>query len=159
TRIYVIGGVITALPGVSNKVYYAPVNGDGSLGAWITNTTTLPAALEFASGVVNKGFIYVIGGIRSDGSYRTEGYDAPINPDGSVGAWNTTSALPQTLALSSAILYNGAVNDTIFVIGGATNAFTNTNKVYFADVLGGGGLSVWSTSVGGDLPDAFSSHA
>lgn len=158
TRIYAIGGY-DETGAVSNKIFYAPILGDGSVGAWVTNTVDLPAGLKFASGVVNKGRIYVIGGIQGDGTYSTEVHQGAIQSDGSILSWPPVSTLPQPLALSAAVVYNGTNTDTIFLLGGALSAITNTASVLFADINPGtGALLGWNSSPG-ILPEAFSSHA
>ena len=158
TRVYVLGGQ-TASFVISNKIYYAPLNADGSLGAWSTNAVTLPVGVFFASSVVNRNYIYIIGGMDSLNKLHNEVYRAPINGDGSIGTWALVSTLPKANALSAAVAFDGTNADTLYVLGGATSLISNTSDVYFADVNPADGtLSAWSTSTG-VLPEAFSSHA
>ncbi len=156
--LYAVGGYLYPSFQISNRIFYAPINGDGSVGAWLTNTVNLPVALSFPSGVIFNNRMYVIGGTDTGGIYRSEAYSAPLSGDGSVGAWRAEASLPQPLARTAAVVFSGAISNTIYVLGGATSAVTNTLNVYFADITGGGALTPWQTS-NGNLPNAFSSHA
>ena len=61
--IYSIGG--DNPPTQLNTVQYAPINNSGTLGTWVTSTYTLPLAVEYASSVINNGYIYIMGGCTS----------------------------------------------------------------------------------------------
>lgn len=107
--------------GVSNKVYYAKVNEDGSTGEFIEGGE-MPAYLRGHSLLVHNGFIYIIGGIVQfappcvypdpdcvmpvpnpdpstfkyviDETELNENvYFAVINPDGTIGTWQETAPL------------------------------------------------------------------
>jgi hypothetical protein len=61
--LYVVGGSDgAASPARQSTVYYAKLNGDGTLGKWQTATNALPAGRSAQSTVVANGYIYVIGG-------------------------------------------------------------------------------------------------
>ena len=97
--IYELGGGNSSID--QSTVYYAPLNSNGSVGAW-TSTTALPQALQSATSVVYNGYIYELGGNNS-GPYQSTVYYAPLNSNGSVGTWTSTTALPQLtlMALSA----------------------------------------------------------
>ena len=57
--IYEIGG---DNPSNSTLVQYAPINADGTLGAWQTSTSSLPTGESGATSVVANGYVYEIGG-------------------------------------------------------------------------------------------------
>ncbi len=157
TRIYVLGGEDSTFA-ISRQIYYAPLNPNGSVGAWVTNPISLPVELWFSSVVVNRNYIYVIGGETSTNAPRNQVYRAPINPGGDIGAWAPVSLLPQPNAQGAAVVYNGTVTDTIYVIGGAISTTLNSQYVYFADINpADGSLSAWITSTG-SLPTAFQGH-
>jgi hypothetical protein len=59
-NIYVIGGRSGSAP--VSTVMYNKVNGDGSLGQWITSAYSLPAARQGASSLMSIGYIWTIGG-------------------------------------------------------------------------------------------------
>lgn len=127
--VYVMGGYASGGP--IDGVYYAPLNGDGSVGSWTTSPNSLPQALDAAGSVVYDGFVYVIGGFGSGGTLQTV-YYAPLNSDGSVGSWITSSnSLPQPLQFESAVSYNGYV----YVLGGSDGE-VDVNNVYYAPITG-----------------------
>ncbi len=155
SRVYVLGG-FNQTGNSSNQIFYAALNGDGSLGAWATNPINLPAGTHYATGVVHRDRVYLIGGIQTS-SFRREIYQAQINNDGSLGAWSAVSPLPQPLALAAAVVYHGTISDTLYVLGGAKDQSNNSANVYFADINPDGSLTTWITSTG-TLPEGFSSH-
>ncbi len=111
--VYVMGGMNNSGNSSFNTVYYAPLNSNGSVGSWTTSTNTLPQALGGATSVTYNGYVYVMGG--DNGSYLNTVYYAPLNSNGSVGSWTTsTSTLPQGLYGATSVTYNGYV----YVMGG-----------------------------------------
>ena len=134
---YVIGGDNGG--SLVNTVYYAPLNLNGTVGAW-TATTTLPQTLSASTSVVYNGYVYVMGG--QHGALVNTVYSAPLNPDGTVGAWTTSvvNTLPQTINGSTSIAYDGY----IYVMGGFNSTYQNT--VYSAPV-NDGTVGVWATSL------------
>lgn len=112
--LYVVGGVSGL--GFMNDVQYAPINADGSLGAWQT-TTSFNTPRMFQNAVAYNDYIYVLGGegATSSTTYADVQF-APLSANGAVGNWST-SATPLTSAryLSGCTVYQGY----IYVIGGA----------------------------------------
>jgi hypothetical protein len=110
--LYAIGGIDGSGTTVST-VYYSKVALDGSNGAWQT-TTALPSAIHSASAVVFRGFVYVTGGADGANAPKPTALRAAVNPDGTLGAWQTISALP------SGVAYQGLVNfgPYLFAVGG-----------------------------------------
>jgi hypothetical protein len=120
--VYVIGGY----DGASNlsEVLYAPLNADGTVGAWKA-TTSMPAARNSPAATIYKGKIYITGGSVS-GTATTDVLYAQIDAakDISMSAWATTtqlgagkgSASTQILTRSGpgSAVYNGY----IYVVGG-----------------------------------------
>ncbi len=146
--IYEIGGY----SGTSaySTVYYAPINSNGSLGAWVNDTTNpLPQATKSATSVEYNGYVYILGGSSGSANYSTV-YYAPINSDGSLGAWvnDTASPLPQTIENATSVVYNGY----IYEIGGYTTAALTT--VYYAPVNADGSLGAWVNDTASPLPQA-----
>jgi N-acetylneuraminic acid mutarotase len=137
--VYVMGGVDSG--GLVSTVYSAPLNSDGSVGAWTTEANALPQPLANSNSVVYNGYIYVIGGY--DGSFVDTVYSAPLNPDGSVGAWTTeANALPKTLSNPATVVYNGYV----YVMGGF-DGINRQSTVYSAPLNPDGSVGVWTTEV------------
>lgn len=101
--VYVLGGYTSTY---SDAVYYAKLNSDGTVGAWSTSTNVLPQGLEQLTATAYDGFVYAIGGDNGSGTSAAV-YYAPINTNGSIGAWQTaTNPLPQGLYTSSSTAYN-----------------------------------------------------
>jgi len=114
--LYAIGGLDGTGASVST-VYYSKVALDGSNGTWQT-TTPLPAALHSASAVVFRGYIYLTGGADAQNAPTSAAWRAAVNPDGTIGTWQTLSPLAGGLA------YQGLVNfgPYLYAVGGDANA-------------------------------------
>jgi hypothetical protein len=113
--------------------------------AW-TETAPLPFGITDHQVLVHNGYMYSFGG-RKDGS-ATENraistvFYAPVNPDGSVGAWATTTPLPDTRATHGAAVWNGR----IYVWGGWDDDYTTMPTCYYTTVNANGTLNAWTTS-------------
>jgi N-acetylneuraminic acid mutarotase len=145
--VYVMGG----FDGTNRQsaVYSAPLNPDGSVGVWTTEANALPQVRSDLYSVVYNGHIYAIGGYDGIDVVSTV-YSAPLNPDGSVGAWTTeSSALPQGSAGATSVVYNGHV----YVMGGYDN-FGLVSTVYSAPLNPDGSLGTWTTESNA-LPQAL----
>lgn len=141
--VYVIGGGGPVWGGRSeqNTVYYASINSDGTIGNW-GSTTLLPERIVGAAGVVWDGRIYVAGGWNGF-SRQDEVYFAEINEvDGSLGNWQTTTALPLTLNLMCALAYDGA----IYIIGGIHSHVPQSSAYYALIDETDGTLGVWTAT-------------
>ncbi|MBU0491677.1 MAG: DUF11 domain-containing protein [Chloroflexi bacterium] len=117
-RIYVVGGWDQVnMTGFFNTVSHAPINADGTLGAWST-TTALPKGIVFARMVALNGRLYVLGGQQWDAPNALNTvYHAEPDPVTGViapGGWLTTTVLPnQTYGHMVATF-----GDRIYVAGG-----------------------------------------
>ena len=144
--VYVIGGMD------NNKdvatVYYAPVNPDGSIGAWKT-TTKLPQGRRTVRPAFYNGFVYLAGGNSgfAAGSFHDEVYVARVNGDGTLGAWQSTTRLPATQTSHSTLAYNGY----LYIVGGNVGLGC-TGKVLYAPIRADGTLGSWQSTAG--LPEA-----
>ena len=138
--LYVIGGQNgSGTP--QSTVYYTTLNSDGSTGTWTTNTHPLPQTVTLETAVVYNGYVYVMGGYNGSSNVSTV-YYAPINADGSIGTWTTsTHTLPQGLSNATSVVYNGYV----YVMDG-TNGSSYLNTVYYAKLNTDGSIGTWSTN-------------
>ena len=127
-RVYLLGGYTNGF--VSSTVYTAPINLDGTLGAW-TTSTSLPSAVTYSQAIVTKNRVYLLGGIITS-SYSSTVYTAPINLDGTLGAWTTSTSLPSNLAVSQAIV----TKNRVYLLGGVING-GYSSTVYTAPITGG----------------------
>lgn len=133
----------------------AVIQAGGDIAAW-SGTSALPdptafhavvVATPFNSKVNGDGYVYCIGGINEIGGQPTSMvYRAPINTDGSLGAWTLSSSLPTPLHSHGAVIFLSS----IYVAGGATNDNEPVSLVYRADIDSTGELSAWQvmTSLG-----------
>ncbi len=179
--IYIVGGSNSTLDECEdevsisttscNDIQYAPVNADGSLGAW-----TIDAGDRFDTPRVDhssfayNGYLYVAGGVGGAGNSAcdtevepatTKCNDvqyAPINSDGSIGSFTTDAGDRFDYARSAlmAVAYNGY----IYITGGNNAESTDTechdaglgnnldvcNDVQFASIAGDGSLGSFSAT-------------
>ena len=139
-RVYLLGGYTGAA--YTSVVYTAQINTDGTLGAWSTGTA-LPINLAYSQVITTKNRVYLLGG-RNDTAYVATTYTAPINTDGTLGAWVAGSAIPGALGQSQAVV----TKNRVYLLGGVSSAV-----VYTAPVNTDGTLGTWTT--GTSLPGAF----
>ena len=140
-HVYVIGGSDNTGSNIINTVYSAPLNPDGSVGAWTTEANSLPSPAWGASAATSNGHVYVIGGSDNTGSNIINTvYSAPLNPDGSVGAWTTeANSLPSPVFIATSAVYNGHV----YVIGGS-DANNILSSVYSTTLNSDGSIGSWT---------------
>jgi N-acetylneuraminic acid mutarotase len=151
--VYELGGITGSITGSNyqSTVYYAPINANGSVGAWVTDSANpLPRAQDRATSVVYNGYVYEFGGINGSNDQSTV-YYAPINANGSVGAWVTDSAnpLPQVLHGATSVAYNGYVYEF-----GGINGSNDQSTVYYAPINANGSVGAWVTDSANPLPQA-----
>jgi len=175
THIYTFGGNTAASGVLSGKsanvasVYSNTIN-DGTGGttagtlaaaSWTTETNALPEARGFAAGAFADGFnsmvssagvVYVLGGLDSTGVASSTVYYTTLSSTGAIGAWATTTALPQALYAFGAVVFHGA----LYVAGGNDGADTPAATVYSAQINSDGTLGTWSTLP--SLPAAVAYH-
>ena len=119
-------------------VDYVPINANGTLGSW-TATTSLPTGTDNATSVVYNGYVYEIGGYNGSAVVATVDY-APINANGTLGAWTTTTSLPAVNYAATSVVYNGY----IYEIGGRDSYALAT--VDYAPINANGTLGSWTTT-------------
>jgi hypothetical protein len=105
-----------------NDVQYAPINANGTIGTWAA-TASFTTARRGPSAVAYNGYMYILGGYNGT-SYFNDVQYAPINANGTIGSWTTTTGLPFARYLFGAVAYNGHM----YVMGGydGTNSFNDT---------------------------------
>ncbi len=140
--IYVIGGQINSTDQAgSNKVYIASVNSTtGAVGTWTTAANNLPQALFGLTATVHNGFLYVAGGVGSNGAPVSAVYSAAINSDGTLGAWTTAANALSARAFGTMFVFGG----TMYYIDGDVNTGVAPNtqdigdtSVYYASAIRG----------------------
>ena len=149
--IYVISGenAPSGSDVISDKIHYAKINTDGSLGTW--SEATLPKPLWFMEAEAVGNYLIVFAGLDgwSNTTVQTAVYSAPLNPsDGSIGTWTTqANSLPVGFYGSASCVYG----NTIYTAGGRFSGAVESDRVYWAEVdTATGTVGVWQT---GSLPD------
>jgi N-acetylneuraminic acid mutarotase len=147
--VYEIGGYNSSAGGSVSTTYYAPLNANGTIGTWNTSTS-LPVALYKASTALYDGYLYVMGGVTTSTTVATT-YYAPLNANGTIGTWNTSTSLPQTLSAPSSVVFGGY----IYTIGGYNPSSNCQSTVYYAQVDPAGVTTAYSATT--NLPEITSS--
>jgi N-acetylneuraminic acid mutarotase len=126
--IYVVGGQAnsTDAPGGTNTVYMSPVNPTtGAVGTWTALSSTLPQSLVGPAVTVYNGQMYVVGGLIPGGVPSATVYSAPINSDGTLGNWSTsTNVYPTAVSFATTFGFGG----NLYVFDGDTNSSTDPNE-------------------------------
>ena len=111
--VYIIGGHGGATQLAS--VERALINADGTVGQFADTGKPLQTARYLHSSIVVGGYLYVMGGIGAAGEL-TSVERAPINADGSLGAFVTLTDTPlQAVQVGQT---NLVIGDQLYVIGG-----------------------------------------
>jgi N-acetylneuraminic acid mutarotase len=135
SRVYLLGG--STFAGLSSTVYTAPINSDGTIGAWTTDASSLPVALSQSSQIVTNSRVYLLGGLASTGSNNIA-YSAPINADGTLGSWASSGSCP-AVKQSQAVV----VNNRAYLLGGVNSAGADSAATWTAQVNPDGTLGSW----------------
>jgi len=115
--IYVLGGYNApgGVPTNLASIERVSINPDGSLNAWQPLAQSLPQGMHAFSALENNGWLYIIGGRNNNTSFSSV-YRAPINADGTFGAWITEPSLNISRDGFGAAIVNGK----IYITGGIT---------------------------------------
>jgi len=134
-KVYLIGGFTGNL--YSSTVYFASINSDGTLGPWSTGPS-LPEPISDAQVIVTTNTIYLVGGYNGANWLATI-YTATINPDGTLGAWAATDALPDVLGGSHLVV----TSNRVYLLGGKTDATNVVSTVYSAPINSDETIGPW----------------
>lgn len=116
-NIYLLGGHVHN----DNKVSYGDVEmshilSDGGLSSWSIEKTILQNPRFIASSFTMNNYLYILGG--HDGAVRLDSVEfSHLGPDGHVGPWQYTAALPSARDGSAVVTHNNIV----YVLGGIDN--------------------------------------
>jgi hypothetical protein len=149
SRVYLLGGGQGRYDSSSTIVYTAPINSDGTLGTWTTDSNSLPGTLSYSQAIVTKSRVYLLGGWN--GNAVSTVYTAPINSDGTIGSWAVGTSLPGVLFSSQAVV----TKSRVYLLGGGQGGWNSASTtVYTAPINSDGTLGTWTT--GTSLPGVFS---
>jgi hypothetical protein len=134
--IYILGGY--GVNGVLNTIQRASFDADGNLTSSWSNVGTLPAAIYGMGYIATKGRFYLISGYNDTFYVPSTVYSAPINSDGTLGAFRTETSLPDGRYFHVCFV----IKDKLYAVGG--NNFSNsTNTVYRTTINNDGTLNNW----------------
>jgi hypothetical protein len=125
--LYVIGGQESSLgaPGGTATVFMASVDPNaGTVGTWTQLSTTLPEPLVGPAVALFNGNVYVVGGLRPDGTPTPNAYSAQVKSDGTLSAWSPSANLySPAVSFAPAFGFGGK----LYVLGGDGGTSTNPN--------------------------------
>ena len=152
TQLIVMGGRNNN--GVSDKMYAASLNEDGSIGVWQELPITLPQPCWGLRAVDALGSLYIIGGANTDteNDATDKVYRLTVSALGEVSAITEVTSLPEARNGHAATVYDSK----IIVTGGYDATFSQKNTVYCATVNLDGTLGAWTTQTA--LPNAIYGH-
>ena len=137
--LYVAGGYRQAIiQQIRDDVEYAPLNSDGTVGAF-ASTTSLPAATARVAMFAYNGYLFAAGGsIDTSGTPTDVVRVAPLLADGSVGTWTTTTSLPEPRRAARAVVHAGIV----YLVGGRLSS-GGANEVLLGRLGADGTVAAW----------------
>lgn len=149
-RIYFVGGATWTNgtgPEISNNVYFANINVDGTISGWIT-TTSLPTPLSGHGLIETNGKIITLGGSTNSGETPMDKtYSATVFADGTLSSWTEGTNLPTALRDGGAV----KIGSYTVYVGGVIVGGQLSDKVYYSPIDANGNLGTWTQS-GNDLP-------
>lgn len=141
--LYVLGGThYTPAKGdfLTNTVYYAQINSDGSLSSWQV-ANPLPYSVSYHSTSAWNSRIYVVGG-STDTGLKNNVYSATILSDGSLSTWVAQTSVPVTGGIFA---HASVANGFLYILGGAIIGGSQiVNTVYYSKINADGTLAGWS---------------
>ena len=127
-NLYLIGGANTDTENdATDKVYRLTLNAMGEV-TGITEMTNLPEARNGHAVTMYDSKIIVIGGYNATFTPKNTVYSVAVNLDGSLGTWQTQTALPNAVYGHTTVCTNGILT----VIGGMEGTL-QSNKFYYTD--------------------------
>jgi hypothetical protein len=118
------------------------------LGAPWTSITPLPDGYSLHTLAYESGYLYNIGGSSyTDGDEDgTNVFYAQVHSDGTIGAWNNATSLPEAVLSHAGVAANGF----LYVLGGYhyTDALGDvaSDVVYYSKIITNGSLGSWQTA-------------
>ncbi len=148
--IYYAGGFDSS--GKKQEIFYAPINPDGTLGAWATSTISLPIPMNGFGMVARDNHIIIVGGDTTGGT-TNKVYKATVDIlNGSLSAWQELEPLPQARAAANQTVIAGS---WLVAVGGGGSGILN--NVYYAFINSDGTIEPWEE--GANLPSPVGSGA
>jgi hypothetical protein len=137
--LYLFGGHDPDANANVNTIERAPINANGTLGAFETVATQLPTTLSSFGVFVGGGKVHVFGGTTMSSTQTKAAFTAPIHPDGSIGEFIATPQLD--LPQASSAFATVRANNRLYVVGGEHGL---RNSVHSAPILPDGSLGTFA---------------
>ena len=141
--LYIVGGL--GASGNLSDIQSAPIGAAGAPGAWSSAGTSLGTGTYGAGVAVYNNFLYVLGGATGAGNVATVQY-APLNADGTVGSFTSTTSFTTARFGGIAIAYNSY----LYLLGGdsgnGSSGATLLNDVQYAKINTNGTVGTWTTT-------------
>jgi N-acetylneuraminic acid mutarotase len=131
--IYVMGGETGASTHYTRTIEYAPINSNGTVGSWTSASNQFATGRNGAAGAAYNGYLYIIGGQNTSGTNLADVQYAPLNSNGTVGTWTTTTAFSSGRYEAAAVAYKGYVDPSS----------GTTNTVQYAPLNSNGTIGSW----------------
>lgn len=144
TRVYVIGGSIDGGVTATDKVHYAPIAEDGTIGTWVAGPS-LPFTLQHTRVAVTKGRVYLIGGHTGSTVVPNLIYGA-VDTTGAIDEWVATTVLPGSVSSGNTIV----TDNHVYYMGGtnANNLSGASGNIYKAPIAADGSIGTWELATG-----------
>lgn len=143
--VYVYTGLSSSAD--TNTLEYAQLSANGGIGTWSSDITMNLSAgsisiRDSSAGFAYNGYLYLLGGVHS-GTYYSDAYYAPINSNGTIGTWASTTSFTTGRKGTAAVAYNGYA----YIIGGTQSSSVIYNDVQFSAINSGNGtLGTWNVT-------------
>ncbi len=124
--IYVLGGATNAAGTPTTTIYRGTLDATGTVTAWTTSATALPAPLHSQGAVIFRGDLYVAGGSTTSNVPVATVYRSRIDSTGALGSWQTEPALPFGRAYDGFSQFGGY----LYAFGGDSAAVTPNDSNY-----------------------------
>jgi IPT/TIG domain len=124
--VYVLGGATDAAGTPTSAVYRATLDTTGTIKAWTTLTTSLPAAVHSLGAVIFRGDLYVAGGSAAGNAPVATVYRSRIDSTGALGAWQAEPTLPFARSYGGFGQFGGY----LYYFGGDSAAVTPNDSNY-----------------------------
>jgi hypothetical protein len=147
--LYILGGFDSTSTAFSD-VQYAPINANGTIGAWQA-TTSFATPRAYFGATVYDGYLYILGGYDSTPTVFSDVQYAPINANGTLGTWQTTTSLGTARAGFSTVAYDGY----LYILGGFDSTSTAFSDVQYAPINANGTIGAWQATTSFATPRAY----
>ncbi|NCN39677.1 hypothetical protein GW916_00350 [bacterium] len=136
-RVYILGGIQVSANVPGRSALTAPINSDGTIGAWTQLTNFLPEARAFHGAVVTTDKVYLLGGVGATNTAVNTTIYTTINPDGTLDPnWTGGPTLPSAITRAAW----ATIGDRVYCFG-AGALFSRV--VIHAPIDGSGLLGAW----------------